>query len=158
MRATDYEWHRFALSPPRRAAMYGLTHRFATTTTLADVTAIGASVTVMAIDRDRLTLTLVREAIAGHYDVVSASDSSEALALIDAHRPDVVLLDMSLEKSDIAMVTMALACDELDSTPVIMIDPEQPMNAVGLRRRIDEAIRVTRRVYLGGGLRHRMAA
>jgi hypothetical protein len=65
---------------------------------------------------------------------------------------------MSLEKSDIAMVTMALACDELDSTPVIMIDPEQPMNAVGLRRRIDEAIRVTRRVYLGGGLRHRMAA
>ena len=138
--------------------MYGLTHRFATTTTLADVTPIGASVTVMAIDRDRLTLTLVREAIAGHYDVVSASDSSEALALIDAHRPDVVLLDMSLEKSDIAMVTMALACDELDSTPVIMIDPEQPMNAVGLRRRIDEAIRVTRRVYLGGGLRHRMAA
>ncbi|HEY8860053.1 MAG TPA: response regulator [Gaiellales bacterium] len=113
----------------------------------------------MAIDRDRLRLTLVREAIADHYNVVSASDSSEALALIDAHRPDVVLLDMSLEKSDIAMVTMALAaCDELDSTPVIMIDPEQPMNAVGLRRRIDEAIRVTRRVYLGGGLRHRMAA
>ncbi len=147
MQATDYESHRFALSPSGRAAMYGLTHRFATTTWLADVT------------RSGLTLTLVREAIAGHYNVVSASDSSEALALIDAHRPDVVLLDMSLEKSDIAMVTMALAaCDELDSTPVIMIDPEQPMNAVGLRRRIDEAIRVTRRVYLGGGLRHRMAA
>ena len=32
------------------------------------------------------------------------------------------------------------------------------MNALGLRQRIDEAIRVTRRVYLGGGLRHRMAA
>jgi hypothetical protein len=29
---------------------------------------------------------------------------------------------------------------------------------VSLRRRIDEAIRVTRRVYLGGGLRHRVAA
>ena len=110
--------------------MYGLTHRFATTTTLADVTPIGASVTVMVIDRDRLTLTLVREAIAGHYDIVSASDSGEALALINAHRPDVVLLDMSLEKSEIAMVTVALAaCDELDATPVIMIDPEQPMNA-----------------------------
>jgi PleD family two-component response regulator len=139
--------------------MYGLTHRFATTMTLADVTSIGASVTVMAIARDRLTLTLVREAIAGHHEVVSASDSSEALALIDARRPDVVLLDMSLENSDITIVTMALAaCDELDATPVIMIDPEQPMNALGLRRRIDEAIRVTRRVYLGGGLRHRMAA
>ena len=139
--------------------MYGLTHRFATTTTLADVTPIGASVTVMVIDRDRLTLTLVREAIAGHYDIVSASDSGEALALINAHRPDVVLLDMSLEKTEVAMVTVALAaCDELDSTPVIMIDPEQPLNALGLRQRIDEAIRVTRRVYLGGGLRHRMAA
>lgn len=139
--------------------MYGLTHRFATTTTLADVTPIGASVTVMVIDRDRLTLTLVREAIAGHYNVVPASDSGEALALINAQRPDVVLLDMSLEKTEVAMVTVALAaCDELDSTPVIMIDPEQRLNAVGLRQRIDEAIRVTRRVYLGGGLRHRMAA
>jgi PleD family two-component response regulator len=139
--------------------MYGLTHRFATTTTLADVTPIGAAVTVMVIDRDRLTLTLVREAIAGHYQVVPASDSSEALALINSHRPDVVLLDMSLENTEVAMVTVALAaCDELDSTPVIMVDPEQPMNALGLRQRIDEAIRVTRRVYLGGGLRYRMAA
>jgi CheY-like chemotaxis protein len=139
--------------------MYGLTHRFATTTTLADVTPIGAAVTVMVIDRDRLTLTLVREAIAGHFQVVAASDSGEALALINSHRPDVVLLDMSLEKTEVAMVTVALAaCDELDSTPVIMVDPEQPMNAIGLRHRIDEAIRVTRRVYLGGGLRHRMAA
>ena len=138
--------------------MYGLTHRFATTT-IADVTPIGASVTVMVIDRDRLTLTLVREAIADHYQIVSASDSSEALALVNAHRPDVVLIDMSLDKAEIAMVTVALAaCDELDSTPVIMVDPEQPLNALGLRTRIDEAIRVTRRVYLGGGLRHRMAA
>ena len=57
------------------------------------------------------------------------------------------------------MVTVTLAaCDELDSTPVIMVDPEQPTNALSLRRRIDEAIRVTRRVYLGGGLRHRVAA
>ena len=45
-----------------------------------------------------------------------------------------------------------------DVVTVIMIDPEQRLTAVGLRQRIDEAIRVTRRVYLGGGLRHRMAA
>jgi hypothetical protein len=32
------------------------------------------------------------------------------------------------------------------------------MNAVSLRKRIDEAVRVTRRVYLGGGLRNRLAA
>jgi len=41
MQATDYESHRFALSPSGRAAMYGLTHRFATTTWLADVTRSG---------------------------------------------------------------------------------------------------------------------
>jgi len=29
---------------------------------------------------------------------------------------------------------------------------------VSLRRRIDEAVRVTRRVYMGGGLLHRVAA
>ena len=32
------------------------------------------------------------------------------------------------------------------------------MNTITLRRRIDDAIRVSRRVYLGGGLRHRVAA
>jgi CheY-like chemotaxis protein len=138
--------------------MYGLTHRFAATT-IADVDPIGAAVTVMVIDRDRLTLALAREAIAGSFQIVSASDSDEALALIATHRPDVVLIDMSLDKAEIAMVTVVLAaCDELDSTPVIMIDPEQATNAIRLRGRIEEALRVTRRVYLGGGLRHRMAA
>jgi CheY-like chemotaxis protein len=133
--------------------MYGLTHRF------ADVTPIGARATVMVIDRDPLTLTLVREAIGDHYHLVVASDSDEAMALIDAHRPDVVMVDMSLEKAEIAIVTVALAaCDELDSTPLVMIEPEQPTNAVTLRRRIDDAVRVARRVYLGGGLRHRLAA
>jgi hypothetical protein len=39
-----------------------------------------------------------------------------------------------------------------------MVDPYEPMNTSTLRRRIDDAIRVSRRVYLGGGLRHRLAA
>lgn len=57
------------------------------------------------------------------------------------------------------MVTVALAaCDVLDATPAIMVDPDEPMNTITLRRRIDDAIRVNRRVYLGGGLRHRLAA
>ena len=38
-----------------------------------------------------------------------------------------------------------------------MVDPEQPTNTMTLRRRIDDAIRVSRRVYLGGGLLHRVA-
>jgi CheY-like chemotaxis protein len=138
--------------------MYGLSHRFATDS-LANVTPIGASATVLVIDRDPLTLDLARRAISGHYRIVEATGGNEALALIDEHRPDVVMIDMTLDNAEIAMVTVSLAaCDELGSTPVIMVDPEQPTNVVGLRRRIDEAIRVTRRVYLGGGLRHRVAA
>ena len=138
--------------------MYGLNHRF-TDHPLANVTPMGAGATVLVIDRDPIALTLVREAVADHYRVVIAADSGEALALINEHAPAVVLVDMTLGKAEVAMVTMALAaCDELDSTPVIMLDPEQPTNAIGLRKRIDEAVRVSRRIYLGGGLRNRMAA
>jgi CheY-like chemotaxis protein len=138
--------------------MYGLTHRFSADP-LANVTPMGACATVLVIDRDPAMLTLVREAIADHHRIVVAADSGEALGLIDAHRPAVIMVDMSMAKAEIATVTVALAaCDELDSTPVLMLDPEQPTNAIGLRKRIDEAIRVSRRVYLGGGLRHRMAA
>ena len=138
--------------------MYGLAHRFANDA-LANVTAIGASATVLVIDRDPATLALAQLAIADHYGIIVAADAQEALALIDERRPDVVMLDMTLSSSEVAMVTVALAaCDELDATPVIMIDPELPMNAITLRKRIDEAVRVTRRVYLGGGLRNRLAA
>jgi DNA-binding response OmpR family regulator len=123
------------------------------------VTPIGARATVLVIDRDPLALGLVEQAVAGHYEIVVAADATEALSLVDEHRPDVVLVDMTLGTAEIAMITVTLAaCDELDSTPVIMIDPEQPMNAMGLRKRIDDAIRVARRVYLGGGLRNRLAA
>ena len=138
--------------------MYGLTHRFATDS-LANVTPIGTSATVLVIDRDPATLVLAQRAIADHYAIIVAADAQEALALIAERRPDVVMLDMTLSSSEVAMVTVALAaCDELDATPVIMLDPEQPLNAVTLRKRIDEAVRVTRRVYLGGGLRNRLAA
>ena len=138
--------------------MYGLTHRFATDS-LADVTSIGASATVLVIDRDPLTLDLARRAIADHYRIIVAENGTDALAMIDEHHPDIVMIDMTFANAEIAMVTVALAaCDELDSTPVIMVDPEQPTNAMSLRRRIDEAIRVTRRVYMGGGLLHRVAA
>jgi PleD family two-component response regulator len=138
--------------------MYGLAHRFQNDA-LANVSSIGASATVLVVDRDPATLVMAERAIAGHYEIIVAADAGQALALIDERRPDVVMLDMTLSSSEVATVTVALAaCDELDSTPIIMLDPDQPMNAVTLRKRIDEAVRVTRRVYLGGGLRNRLAA
>jgi DNA-binding response OmpR family regulator len=113
----------------------------------------------MVIDRDPLTLAMVRRAVADHYHVVVARDAEEALSLVKDMKPDVLVFDVGLDEAEVAIVTVALAaCDVLDATPAVMVDPDEPMNTITLRRRIDDAIRVSRRVYLGGGLRHRLAA
>jgi PleD family two-component response regulator len=149
--------------------MYGLTHRIANDTSpqgdvvepslLARITPLGARATVLVIDRDPLTLAMVRRAVADHYHVVVARDAEEALGLVNDMKPDALVFDVGLDDAEVAMVTVALAaCDVLDATPAVMVDPDEPMNAITLRRRIDDAIRVSRRVYLGGGLRHRVAA
>jgi PleD family two-component response regulator len=149
--------------------MYGLTHRIANDTLpqgdvvepslLARITPLGARATVLVIDRDPLTLAMVRRAVADHYHVVVARDAEEALGLVNDMKPDALVFDVGLEDAEVAMVTVALAaCDVLDATPAVMVDPDEPMNTITLRRRIDDAIRVSRRVYLGGGLRHRVAA
>lgn len=149
--------------------MYGLTHRIATDplpqgdvvepSLLARITPLGARATVLVIDRDPLTLAMVRRAVADHYHVVVARDAEEALGLVNDMKPDALVFDVGVNDAEVAMVTVALAaCDVLDATPAVMIDPDEPMNTITLRRRIDDAIRVSRRVYLGGGLRHRVAA
>ena len=149
--------------------MYGLTHRIESDAApngdvvepspLARISSLGAPATVMVIDRDPLTLAMVRRAVSDHYHVVVARDAEEALGLVKDMKPDVLVFDVGLDEAEVAIVTVALAaCDILDATPAVMVDPNEPMNTVTLRRRIDDAIRVSRRVYLGGGLRHRVAA
>jgi hypothetical protein len=81
------------------------------------------------------------------------------VSLLDEAHPDVIVLDSGLDEAEVALVTVGLAaCDSMDAIPTVMIDLDQPINADGIRARIDAARKVTRRVYLGGGLRHRMAA
>jgi PleD family two-component response regulator len=148
--------------------MYGLTHRIENDapqgdvvepSPLARISSLGAPATVMVIDRDPLTLAMVRRAVNDHYHVVVARDAEEALGLVKDMKPDVLVFDVGLDEAEVAIVTVALAaCDVLDATPAVMVDPDEPMNTITLRRRIDDAIRVGRRVYLGGGLRHRLAA
>jgi DNA-binding response OmpR family regulator len=102
---------------------------------------------------------MVRRAVADHYHVAVARDAEEALELVSDMKPDALVYDVGLDDADVAMVTVALAaCDVFDATPAVMVDPNEPMNTITLRRRIDDAIRVSRRVYHGGGLRHRLAA
>jgi CheY-like chemotaxis protein len=140
--------------------MYGLTHRLPS---IADaepaahpLRALGS---VLVIDRDPLTLQLVRQAVSADHHVVTARDAAEATSLLDETHPDVIVLDSSLDEAEVALVTVSLAaCDSMDAIPTVMIDLDQPINANSIRARIDAARKVTRRVYLGGGLRHRMAA
>jgi PleD family two-component response regulator len=138
--------------------MYGLTQRLVTRS-VPYVVSRGAAATVLVLDRDPVTLDLLRRATADHYRIIIAANGDEALAMIAEERPDVVMLDSSLDSGEIALVTISVAaCDELDAMPVVLIDPEQLTDVASLRRCIDEAIRVARRVYMGGGLLHRVAA
>jgi PleD family two-component response regulator len=138
--------------------MYGLTQRLVTRK-IPYIASRGAAATVLVVEGDPIALDMVRRATADHYRIIVAPNADKALVMITEERPDVVMLDSSLDSSDIALVTISVAaCDDLDSMPVVMIDPEQLTDVVSLRRCIDEAIRVARRVYMGGGLLHRVAA
>ena len=120
---------------------------------------MGERATVVVLESDPSTLAVVRRAVAGHYRVVVVSDAAAALAAVDRLRPEALVFDTALPEAEVAMVTVALAaCDHLDSTPAVLLDPAEPMNAIAMRTRIDAAVRVSRRVFLGGGLHQRFAA
>ena len=73
-------------------------------------------------------------------------------------RPAVVLLDTSIDEREIALVAEGLADAGLEAIPLLMIDPDEPLNGDALRGRVQAAVHVTRRIWFGGGLRSRMAA
>ncbi|MGN6379674.1 MAG: hypothetical protein ACTHNU_12035 [Gaiellales bacterium] len=133
--------------------MYGLTHRLPP---IADAELDLEAGSVLVIDRDPLTLRLVRQAVSGSHHVVVARDAEEAMSLMEEACPDAVVLDSGLDDAEVALITVGMAaCETMDAIPTVMIDLDQPINAEAIRARIDAALRVTRRVYLGGGLRHR---
>jgi CheY-like chemotaxis protein len=49
---------------------------------------------ILIVDDSRFTRALLRRELAGHFDVVEASHGREALPLLDAARPDLVLVDL----------------------------------------------------------------
>jgi hypothetical protein len=51
-------------------------------------------------------------------------------------KPDVLIFDIGLDEAEVAILTVALAaCDVLDATPAVMVDPDEPMNTITLRNR-----------------------
>ena len=143
---------------PKGLAMYGLTQRLVTPLLARHDPDRGAGDRARASTATRSRSTCVRAARSPTTTGSSSPPTAdEALALIDEHRPDVVMLDMSLGQRRDRHGDRRRSPPATSSTRrrSIMIDPEQPVNAMGLRQRIDDAIRVARRVYLGGGLRNR---
>jgi CheY-like chemotaxis protein len=125
---------------------------------LAPVVPLVPHGTIMVVDRDPDMLELVRRCLHEVAHIVVARDAAEVLRQLPWNHPDVLLLDMSLDDDQIAAISDGLAATWANTIPVVMLDPAEALNGDELRRRVRAAMRVNGRVYLGGGLRVRMAA
>ncbi len=78
---------------------------------------------VLAVDDEKLIVLALRHNLeyAG-YDVIEAYDGREAIEAIEAHRPDLVVLDVMMpELSGWDVLTCIREDPELRDTPVVML-------------------------------------
>lgn len=78
---------------------------------------------ILVVEDDPILKNLLGHTLAGKYQTLYASDGNEALALIEANRPVLVLLDLMLPTMDGFAVLQAIRArtDELKDTPVIIV-------------------------------------
>ncbi len=78
---------------------------------------------ILVVEDDPILKNLLGHTLAGKYQTLYASDGNEALALIDANRPVLILLDLMLPTVDGFAVLTAIRArtDELKDTPVIIV-------------------------------------
>ena len=76
--------------------------------------------TILVVEDDLNQCTLYEEALRGEgYDVITACDGREALAMIEASRPDLVVMDISMPGMDgIEAMSRMLAKDH--KLPIIL--------------------------------------
>lgn len=77
----------------------------------------------MLVDDDQSLRQLYRLELANHqYEVIEAGDGEEGLIKIQSEKPDLVLLDIMMPKSDGLNTLTKIKSDEtLKNTPVIML-------------------------------------
>ena len=146
--------------------MYGLADRITRSDTSFDADgAVGNVVPlfghagVLVLERDGSTMVdRVRACLGDSCRLAVASGATDALAQVPAVRPGFVMLDLGIDPADVDVLVDRLAAAGLDAIPLITIDPAEPINADALRSRVQAALRVSRRVWFGGGLRSRMVA
>ena len=95
--------------------------------------------TILVVDDERTIRMLVRLTLEPHgYDVVEAAGGAEALALAEAHHPDLALLDVALPKLSGLEVARRLG----DSTPVLFLTglppDDEALDSSGVRGSIEK--------------------
>lgn len=92
---------------------------------------------ILMVDDEELNIEVVRRylAVGGYGNLISTDDSGQALALIEQHCPDVVLLDIQMPEIDGMEILAAIRSNEnLCQTPVVILtgssDPETKLIAL----------------------------
>jgi len=78
---------------------------------------------ILVVEDDPILKNLLGHTLAGKYQTLYASDGNEALALLEANKPVLVLLDLMLPTVDGFAVLTAIRArtDELKNVPVIVV-------------------------------------
>ena len=78
---------------------------------------------VLVVEDDPILKNLLGHTLAGKYETLYASDGNEALALFEAHKPVLILLDLMLPTMGGLEVLAALRAraDEGKTVPVIVV-------------------------------------
>ena len=101
-----------------------------------------ASARILAVDDSATILEMIKAIlVSGGYEVITASDGAEALAVARAEEPDLILLDVMLPKFDGYRVCRLLKFDQkYKSIPIIMLTAktEEQSMATGIRTGADQ--------------------
>lgn len=85
---------------------------------------------VLIVDDDPVNVAVLASALKGLYDVETAADGPTALAALDVHTPDLVLLDVMMPEVDGLEVCRRIrAHPTLGDTPVIFITALDSLDA-----------------------------
>src|SRR5690606_3954180 len=85
---------------------------------------VGAAKTILCVeDEHRLRQDIVDELVIAGYDAMAAADGREALTLLDAQRPDLILCDISMPRLDGFgfLETIRQTRPDLDDVPVVFL-------------------------------------
>jgi len=78
---------------------------------------------ILVVEDDPILKNLLGHTFAGKYQTLYASEGNEALALFEAHKPAVVLLDLMLPTMDgfAVLESIRARTDELKSVPIVVV-------------------------------------